>query len=228
MKQRKALLLGASGLVGGHCLGYLLADDFYSRVNILVRRELPIHHPKLVQHPVDFDRLENHAAVLCGDDVFCCLGTTIAKAGSREAFRRVDFGYPVKIAGLALKGGAKQFLLVSALGADAGSPIFYNRVKGQVEEAIDHCGFETLHIFRPALLTGKRVERRPIEDLGRMLSRLFPFVFSGPLKKFRPIAAEALAYAMVEIAREQWQGRHVFSSALIQSVYDQERAIRPD
>lgn len=131
MNDRTALLLGATGLVGGHCLNFLLNDESYGRVSVLGRRPLEREHPKLEQHLVDFDRLENSAELIQAQDVFCCLGTTIKKAGSQEAFRRVDFEYPLQSARVAARQGAERFLIVTAIGADPGSRIFYNRVKGR-------------------------------------------------------------------------------------------------
>ncbi|HVF27949.1 MAG TPA: NAD(P)H-binding protein, partial [Pyrinomonadaceae bacterium] len=122
---RSALLVGATGLVGGHCLNLLLEDAAYQRVVALGRRMLPVVHQKLEQHVVDFDKLTDYAHLIRAQDIFCCLGTTIKKAGSREAFRRVDFTYPHEVARIAAENGAEQMLLVSALGADAKSRVFY-------------------------------------------------------------------------------------------------------
>ncbi len=121
---RTALILGASGLIGGHCLDLLLRDEAYDQVIVLVRKRLPKNHPKLTQHEVNFDRISEHTNLLKADDIFCCLGTTIKKAGSQEAFRKVDFTYAHEAAKLAAANGATQFLLVSSLGADAKSSVF--------------------------------------------------------------------------------------------------------
>ena len=126
-----ALLLGATGLVGGHVLDLLLADPAYRRVTVLGRRPVARMDSKLDQRTADFDRLGDHAISFAVDDVFCCLGTTIAQAGSQEAFRRVDHDYVVSAARLAAEHGARRFLLVTAAGANARSRIFYNRVKGE-------------------------------------------------------------------------------------------------
>jgi uncharacterized protein YbjT (DUF2867 family) len=219
MSPRTALLLGASGLVGGHCLKLLLDDPFYEKVVAPVRQPLAIEDNSLLQVQVDFERIEEHVAEFRANDVFCCLGTTIKKAGSREAFSRVDLTYPSRFAEMALANGAGQFLLVSAVGADPDSSIFYNQVKGEVEEAVAHYDFDTFHIFRPSLLLGKRRENRPGERFAQHISRLMSFALVGPLKMYRPVEAEAVAFAMVEIAKEGWQGRHVFSSEMIRSIY---------
>ncbi len=161
MSAKKALLAGASGLIGGYCLQYLLQDPNYSRIILLTRNKLPVDHPKCEQHQVEFNELSGYAKVMTADHVFCCLGTTMKNAGSREAFRRVDFEYPLEIARITRQNGAGTFLLVSALNADPNSKIFYNRVKGEVEEAIQALNFPTTFIFRPSLLLGERKENRP-------------------------------------------------------------------
>ena len=221
MRERTALLIGASGLVGGNCLDYLLADDYYTKIITPVRSLLPVEHSKLIQHQVDFDKPEDLREVLKGDDVFCCLGTTIRKAGSKAAFNIVDLVYPLRVAKLALLNGAEQFLLISAMGADPQSSIFYNRVKGEVEQAIENCGYPALNIFRPSLLIGERPEKRAGEDIGKWLFRFLPFIFIGPLARYKPVAARAVAYAMVEVAKGKRLGKHVIESTMISSLFRQ-------
>ncbi|MDX2433532.1 MAG: oxidoreductase [Desulfobacterales bacterium] len=221
MPQKAALLLGGSGLTGGHCLEYLLNDAHYNQVVALVRRPLPVEHPKLIQQQIDFHQLDDCLAGMQINDVFCCLGTTIKKAGSQKAFHEVDFVYPTEIAKLSIATGAEQFLLISALGANSGSAVFYNRVKGEVEEAIARYGFKGFYIFRPSLLLGKRRESRPAEKFGKKLFQWFSFVFKGVLQKYKPIESRAVAYAMVEVAKEQPLGKQIIESRQIQSIYDQ-------
>lgn len=217
MENRTALLVGASGLIGGHCLDALLKDDTYNAVNVLVRRPLPNHHPKLKQQIVDFNRLAEHAALMGVDDIFCCLGTTIKQAGSREAFRRVDALYPLEIARLALKQGARQFLIVTAMGADSKSRVFYNRVKGEVEQKLTAMGYPTLQIFRPSLLLGEREESRPGEDLVKVLTKPLSALMLGPLKKYRPIEARTVALAMIGNAKKGLKGIYIYESDRIQA-----------
>lgn len=215
---RTALLVGASGLVGGHCLELLLDDEDYEKVVTLGRRDIGVNHIKLEQHLIDFDRLSEYADLFNAKDVFCCLGTTIKKAGSEEAFRRVDFGLPHELAKIASAKGAKQFLLVSSLGADASSRIFYNRVKGDLEEAISSIRFDGVGIFRPSLLLGHRTEFRFGERIAEKTSRLFSFLFVGRLAKYRPIHARMVAAAMVKIAKEQPNGVNIYESDQIRSI----------
>jgi len=212
MNDRTALLLGATGLVGGHCLNFLLNDESYGRVSVLGRRPLEREHPKLEQHLVDFDRLEDSAELIRAQDVFCCLGTTIRKAGSQEAFRRVDFEYPLQSARIAARQETERFLIVTAIGADPGSRIFYNRVKGEVEEAVRALPFESLVILRPSLLLGEREEMRPGERLAEPAMRALSPLMLGPARKYRPIEARKVAAAMVRLAKEGRQGVRIVES----------------
>lgn len=203
METRNALVAGASGLVGGFLLESLLESPLYREVCSLGRRALPLQHPKLTQRTVDFARLDSEA-LPSSDDAFCCLGTTIKKAGSQEAFRAVDHDAVLAFAKAARKAGARRFLVVSSLGANARSRIFYNRVKGETEEELQSVGFESLVIVRPSLLLGERAESRPGERAAVVVSKVL-----GPLLRSfsgRPIQARTVARAMVTLARETTGG----------------------
>lgn len=212
---RTALLLGATGLVGSHVLDLVLADETYTAVATLGRRAPDRTHPKLTHHVIDFDRLDDFAELIRGDEVFCCLGTTMRQAGSQEAFRRVDQVYPVTVAQRAQANGVAQWLMVSALGANARSSIFYNRVKGEVEDAVRALPFRGVYCFRPSLLTGRRAETRPGEQVGEAVLQGLGFLLVGPLRKYRAIAAEAVARAMVVVARQAPGGIQVYESDAI-------------
>lgn len=166
-------------------------------------------------HVIEFDDMDVYTEHFACNDVFCCLGTTIKQAGSEEAFRRVDFGYPVEAAYLAKVQGADQFLLVSSLGANARSRIFYNRVKGEVERALGEVGFESLAIFRPSLLIGERVEHRSGESIAELGLALARPLLLGPLRKYRATPATALARVMVDVASETTAGTAVFEADAI-------------
>jgi uncharacterized protein YbjT (DUF2867 family) len=220
MSQRSALLVGATGLVGGHCLQYLLHADEYEKVIILVRRPLRMDHAKLEEHVVDFNKLEQFAPLIRGDDVFCCLGTTIRAAGSQPEFRKVDFTYTVQTCAIAAKNGADQLLVVTSLGANAHSKIFYNRTKGETEEAVSKLPCEAIHFFRPSLLLGDRKESRSVEKAGISVMRGIAALMAGTLKKYRPIEARVVAHAMVLVAQETRTGVNVYESDRIQAIHD--------
>lgn len=215
---RSALVLGATGLVGGLCLDLLLADPAWSRVTALVRRPSGRAHPRLTEVVADFERLDEHAGAFAVSDVFCCLGSTIRKAGSREVFYRVDHDYPVAAAGLASARGARRFLLVSSLGGDAGSRVFYNRVKGEVERDVSAVPFAGVAIFRPSLILGPRDERRAAEAIFQKVMPLASPLLVGPLRKYRAIRADTVARAMVRLAREGFRGVSVLESDEIERV----------
>ena len=206
---RTAWLAGATGLVGGFVLRQLLGSEWYSQVVALTRRTMKVEHPKLEQRLVDFDQLQFLDLPPAGD-VFCALGTTIKKAGSQEAFRRVDLEYPLALANKAAASGAQQFLLVSSVGANARSRNFYLRTKGELEDAVSALPFTGIHIFRPSLLVGPREERRPAERVAKVLMKvLSPFLIDG-LSRYRAIKAEEVARAMVAAAVLGGSGRNVY------------------
>ena len=215
---KTALVVGATGLVGGTLLEYLLNEIYYRKVIVLTRSRLPIQNPKLEEIIVDFDHLQNTQLSREVDDVYCCLGTTMKKAGSKEAFRRVDYHYPLETARLGLKNGASQYLIVTALGANKKSVFFYNRVKGEVEEALWKLNFEAIHIFRPSLLLGEREEQRTGEKMSEIVMKFIqPFLIAG-LKKFRAIKSEKVAAAMYKIAQENLKGRFIYESDKIMKI----------
>lgn len=217
-KTRNALIAGASGLVGGYCLHLLLKSDRYSQVISIGRRELPLIHPKLDQQVIDFDRIQKYASDLVADDIYCCLGTTIKNAGSKEAFHKVDYTYVAELAKITASKNATQFMVVSAMGANAGSFIFYNKVKGKMEEFVKQQDFKTVHIFQPSLLLGDREEERTGEELAsKIMKPLSPFMI-GPLKKYKPIEAEMVARAMVYAAALNQTGIHTYTSDEIASL----------
>jgi len=205
---RTAVIAGATGLVGRHCLNTLLGDEAYAQVVALVRRPLDLQHPKLVQEIVNFDALTEQPARRC-DVAFCALGTTIRTASSREAFRRVDFEYVRSSARWVHAGGAQTFVFVSSVGADPHSPNFYLRTKGEAEQAIREVGFRAVHLLRPSMLVGNRREFRLGEAVATPLFRAVSFLLLGGLRKYRPIAARDVARAMVRAAATSAPGTHI-------------------
>lgn len=211
MAPRKALVAGATGLIGGHLLDLLLAEPVYGEVIALVRRPLDVESERFSARIVDFDHLDEISDLPAVDDVFCCLGSTMKKAGSKPAFRRVDHDYVVATARLGLAAGARRFLLVSAVGADASSMNFYSRVKGEAEDSVAGLGYQSCHIFQPSILMGERDESRPGERLGITAAGMLNRLMVGPLRRYRGIRPETVAAAMVAAASSDAQGRQTYT-----------------
>jgi len=215
MNSRTAVLLGASGMVGGYCLRALLESDAWGRVVVLSRRELALPaHGKLTMKVAEMGKLS--AADFAGaNDVFCATGTTIRKAGSQEEFRRIDYEMPLVAARAALDAGAQQFVLVSSVGADPDSKNFYLRTKGELERDLMELKFRAIHILRPGLLLGHREEFRPGERMATRIAPLLNLTLYGPFKRYRSIAAEKVGRAMVGAAQQGRAGTSVYEFAEI-------------
>lgn len=214
---RSVLVVGATGLVGAEIVRQLGADATVGRLVVIARRAPESLPARAEVHVIDFDKLEQHASLFAVDQVFCALGTTIRQAGSQAAFRRVDFEYPLTIARIACKQGARHFLLVSALGANSESGIFYNRVKGELEDQLRTLPYRSVTIARPSLLLGKRNEFRLLERVGMVIGELVP-------GRFRPVQAEAVAKSLVTAARIDAPGLHIIESEEIRTGVDPSRA----
>jgi len=211
MRTKTSWVAGGSGLVGGELLKQLLEDDDFETVVAVGRRALPLQRLKLRQATVDFAVPASFEALDAPEAAFCCLGTTIKRAGSREAFRAVDHDAVVTFAKAARARGATTFLHVTALGADARSSVFYNQVKGEVEAAIAALGFTSVYALRPSILDGERTESRPAERVGLLAARAL-----GPLLgKYRPTPAQAVAAAMIDSCKRPEPGVHVLEAPAI-------------
>ncbi|MDH4441056.1 MAG: NAD(P)H-binding protein [Rhizobium sp.] len=202
------LLLGATGLVGGHVLTQALADPNVTAITAPTRRPLPTN-PRLSAPMVDFDNLPQDPALWAADVVICALGTTLKAAGSRERFYLIDHDFTLGIARLAKAHGARIFILNSAKGADPKSPVFYSRVKGETERDIQALGFQRTVLVRPGLIDGPRGEPRPFEQwAGRILAVLKP-VLPRSMQANRP---ERIARAMLAAAWSSEPGVTVVAS----------------
>lgn len=219
---RRVLLAGATGLVGRALLHQLLADPMVGEVRALTRRALsrsellgrgghPPGDERLQVCEIDFERLDRHTELFEVDWVCCAMGTTIRKAGSRAAFRQVDFDYPFQMAQLARAHGARQLLLVSAMGADADSRVFYNRVKGELEDALSELDYESVCVAQPSLLAGERGEFRLAERLGLALGFLMP-------ERFKPVQAAQVAAGLLAVARDERPGWHVLNNTVLRGM----------
>jgi len=209
---RVALIAGATGLVGKACLYALLENKAYTRIIALVRKPLAIKHHKLHQVIVDFENLNQAASEMMADDVYCCLGTTIKVAGSQENFKKVDYHYPIELAKIGLQNGATRFMVVSAMGANPQSAIFYNKTKGEMETAMKQLSYHFIGIFQPSLLLGDRKELRVGELIGKAVMKGLGFLFLGPLKKYKAIQAVVVAKAMITMALGNLEGIHTYQN----------------
>lgn len=208
----KAVIAGASGLIGSKLLEILSQEPFYDEVLILVRKELPVRHKKLVQLVINFDNLQEHAAAITGHAVFCCLGSTKKKTPELTDYRKIDHDYPLQLAQLAKQNGMKQYHLVSSLGANAKSSGFYLKIKGETENDIQKVGLKCLNIYQPSFLTGDRTENRPVERFGSSLMKFIDPLLLGSLKKYRSIPAETVAKAMFNQSLKNEEGIFVHPS----------------
>ncbi|RYG21018.1 MAG: oxidoreductase [Chitinophagaceae bacterium] len=208
----KAILIGATGLIGQNLLTKLLADEDYSDVLVISRKKLNVPHTKLKALIINFDELANYKSEIVGDVVFCCLGTTIKKTPDLAVYRKIDYQYPIDVASLAQANGAKQYHLVSAMGANVKSRLFYSRTKGEVERDLQKIAFEAIHIYRPALLDGDRKEKRAAEKIMIGIFRLINPILIGPLKKYRSIKIDKVADAMLKNATTTRPGIHIYNS----------------
>ena len=210
---KKVAIAGATGLVGSFCLRTLLDSPEVESVLSLTRRPTKMVHPKLKELTIEFSNLNALPGDLSVAAVFCCLGTTIKKAGSQSEFQKVDLDYVTSLAVWGIKHNARHFLAVSSMGANPKSMVFYNKVKGNMEAAVSQLGYESVDIFRPSLLLGSRSEVRIGEQVGEKVMGVFAPLMKGPLEKYRPIRAEVVARAMVERALHSKAGVFVHDSS---------------
>ncbi len=201
---KRAIVIGATGLVGSTLVKQLLDNSTYSKVVLLLRKPLNISHSKLVQEVIDFDNLD--ASKIVGDDLFCAMGTTIQKAGSQEAQYKIDCTYPFEIGKIAKANGVKQYILVSAVGANFESSNFYLRIKGDLENKIQSLDFQNFVSLRPSMLLGDRGEFRLGEKIGTVLSNILSPLLFGGLRKYHGIEASDVAKAMQRFANEGLSG----------------------
>ena len=199
------LILGATGLVGAECIRQFAASPRFDRIIALARRPLAGAPARVETHVIDFERLDDAAQYFHVSHIVCALGTTIKQAGSQERFRRVDHDYPLIAARLGLREGARHFLLVSALGANPRSRVFYSRVKGEIEDAIRALPYRSVSIVRPSLLLGERAELRLGEQIGKLFAGVVP-------KRYKPVEGRAVASTLLRAAVEDRPGVRIIES----------------
>nr|WP_294870708.1 oxidoreductase [uncultured Pedobacter sp.] len=215
---KKAILLGATGLIGDNLLVQLLNNTNYSEVLAIGRKKLNIEHPKLKELIVDFDHIDQYAADITGDVVFCCLGTTNSKTPDKVQYKKIDYQYPLDIGSIAQNNGATAYHLVSSMGADATSSLFYPKTKGEVERDLKAIPFKSIYIYRPSLLDGNRKEKRSAERIMIGLMRFLNPILIGGLKKYRSIKIETVASAMLKESLTDKKGVFIYSSDQIEAL----------
>lgn len=192
---RTAVVLGATGLVGRELVTLLLDDSYFKEVKVLVRRKTGVDHPKLKEIIIDFDEPEDWAHEVIGDVLFSAFGTTLKKAGSKDAQYKIDYSYQFLVARLAAINSVPDCILVSAPGANVGSKVFYNRIKGELDRDVAKLDFDRFVIIKPSLLTGQRDETRMGEVVGEVVMKAISWI--PGIKKYRPISGKVVATAMI-------------------------------
>lgn len=212
--KKSAIILGATGLTGGQLLHELLEDPRYDTIKIFSRSPSEVRHSKLKEYLGDLLSLSNFKSDFKADEVYCCIGTTKSKTPNKERYRSIDYGIPVAAAELCKENDISTFLVISALGADAKSAIFYNRIKGEMEEAVLERGIAHTYILQPSIIEGKRDERRLGEWIAKKLFSVFNLFLLGPLKKYRSIQSLTIARAMIWLANNDYSKTRITSDEI--------------
>lgn len=211
---KTAIILGATGLTGGILLKNLIRDASYEKIILFSRSKTQENSPKIEEHLIDLFELGKHREKFKADVVFCCVGTTKKKTPNKEIYRKVDYGIPVTAAKLCKENKIEKFLVISALGADANSRFFYNKVKGEMEKSILQQGIKNIFIFQPSLIAGDREEKRPLESIGKQFMKLANLLMFGPLKKYQSIHPKTIARAMIEVAEKGYEKKRIESDEI--------------
>ena len=220
-EEKRAIIIGSTGLTGSFLLDLLLKSDAYHKILATVRNPSTSKNIKLKYIETDFKKLDQVSAELMADCIFICIGSTMAKSGSKGAFLKVDYDIPVDLAHIAIKNGVKKCVVISSLGANANSGNFYLQTKGKMEQAIEKLGFETTIFLRPSLLLGARKEMRFGELAGKLLMKFFSPLLIGSLKRYRGIHASTVAKAMLKLSLDNLNGVHKIESDQIEAIASQ-------
>ena len=216
-KKKTAIILGATGLTGNILLNKLLGDDNYGKIKIFTRRPLRFENPKVYEILCDLLDVDSYKDNFYGDEVFCCIGTTTKKTPDKELYTKIDFGIPVSAAKLCKQNEIDTFLVMSSMGANANSSIFYSRTKGEMEQAVLGQKIENTYILRPSMIGGNRIESRIGEKIGVILMKVLNTLFVGSLRKYRIIDAGIIAKAMIVLANNK-NDEQIIESDKIQKI----------
>ena len=201
---KTAILLGATGATGREVLKLLLNNERYDKVKLFNRNKVGIQDGKIEEHIIDLLKLEEHKAQFTGDEVFCCIGTTKAKTPDKETYYKIDYGIPVTAAKLANQNGINSFIVISAIGADKNSSIFYNRTKGEMQDAVLREGIANTYILQPSLIIAHRNDMRHMEQIAAVAMKLLNPLLLGGAAKYRSIKAATIAKAMLWLANNNY------------------------
>lgn len=216
---KTAIILGATGLTGGLLLQRLLNDERYSKIKLFSRTKCGIIDTKIEEHLMDLFKLEDYKNEFIANDVFCCIGTTKAKTKDQDIYLKIDYGIPVAAAKLSAENSIENFIVISALGANKDSKIFYNRTKGNMETQVLAQKILRIYILQPSLIGGKRDEKRIGEQLGKQIMKLLKPLLFGDLKKYRAILPETIVDTMIWLANNEYESGRIESN-VIQQIYD--------
>ncbi|SDB60737.1 Uncharacterized conserved protein YbjT, contains NAD(P)-binding and DUF2867 domains [Flavobacteriaceae bacterium MAR_2010_188] len=213
---KSAIVLGATGLTGGLLLNKLLENEVYDSVLVFGRNSCGINHPKLKETLVDLFALENYKDQFKADIVFCCIGTTKSKTPDKKTYQKIDKGIPVKAANISKANGINTFMVMSSMGADENSRIFYNRTKGEMEKEVINAKVNKTYILRPSLIKGDREKTRLGEKIGGAVMDLLSPIMIGDLKKYRPITAKQIVDCMLYLAKHQYEKQIIISDEIME------------
>ena len=216
---KTAIVLGATGLTGSLLLEKLIADTSYEKIKLFSRNSVHKSSTKIEEYLIDLFKLETYKDLFTGDTVFCCIGTTASKTKNKEVYKAIDYGIPVNAAKLATKNNIKTFVVVSSMGANASSSIFYNKTKGEMERDVLKQNIKNTYILRPSLIGGNRDELRIGEKIGKVIMSLLRPFFLGPLKKYKIISPENIVSCMQKLAKSEVY-QSIFSSDEIVKIAD--------
>ena len=208
----KITILGGSGLIGMHLIKQACADDYFTKINVIVRRPLAFQDPKINELVINFDDLSSVIKGTIGDALICTLGTTKKKTPDKNCYRKIDLTYTLISAKGALENGHKQVHLVSSIGANEKSSVFYPALKGEIERLISELSYDSTFIYRPSILIGKREKARPLEWLSQRISYVINPLLLGALKKYRSISGEQVAKKIINELKKNKVGKHYFES----------------
>lgn len=214
----KVILVGASGLIGNHVLSNLISSDDISEITLLVRNKIGISNPKVIEIVINFDEINKYASKIIGDVIFCCIGTTKSKTPDANNYRKIDLEYPLNLAKIGAENGVAQFHVISSLGASSESKNAYLKLKGELEKELKKLNIQSLHIYQPSFLEGKRKENRPLEKIMLPIMKLINPLLLGPFENYRSIQASDVAKAMINQSKKELKGIFTYPSKQIKEL----------